>query len=171
MADHDFAGDFGARVMAHAGFVVLERKHAVDDRPDLMLFHHAAQVFEITTAASRNRLVCRLTQEHGHEVDAARHARQSTHEGYLAAIGDGLDRLRQRTGSADLHHSIHAAASRELAHLYRPNPVSRECRSPRQRPSHEGGPRSADWTTSRSRVRRAPWPVEPRTAKPRPLLV
>src|ERR1700726_4767733 len=99
MADHDFAGDFAARVMAQTGFGVFERKHAVDDRPDLMLFHHAAQVFEITTAASRNRLVCRLTQEHGHEVDAARHSRQSTHEGYLAAIGDGLDRLRQRTGS------------------------------------------------------------------------
>src|ERR1700675_851955 len=120
MADHDFAGDFAARVMAQAVFGVSERKHAVNDRLDLMLFQYAAQVFEITTAAGRNRLVCRLAQEHGHEVDAARHARQSTHEGYLAAIGDGLDRLRQRTGSADLYHPIPAAASRALAHLIAP---------------------------------------------------
>src|ERR1700681_1794304 len=120
MADHDFACDFTARVMVQTGFGVFERKHAVDDRPDLMLFHHAAQVFEITTAAGRDWLVCRLAQEHGHEVDSTRHARESTDEGYLAAVGDGLDRLRQRTGSADLHHSIHAAASRELAHLIAP---------------------------------------------------
>src|SRR6202521_2428681 len=117
MADYDFAGDFAARVMGQTGFGVFERKHAVDDRPDLMLFHHAAQVFEITTAAGRDWLVCRLAQKYGHEVDPTSHARQSTHEGYLAAIGDGLDRLRQRTGSADLHHSIHTEASRELAHL------------------------------------------------------
>src|SRR3984893_4007111 len=91
MADHDFAGDLAARVMAQTGFGVFERKHAVDDRLDLMLFHHAAQVFEITTAAGRNRLVCRLAQEHGHEVDAARPARPSTHQGNLGAIGDGLD--------------------------------------------------------------------------------
>src|SRR5580700_2693320 len=120
MADHDFAGDFAARVMAQAGFGVFERKHAVDDRLDLMLFQYAAQVFEITTAAGRNRLVCCLAQEHGHEVDTARHARQSTHEGYLAAIGDGLDRLRQRTGSADLHHPIDATAPSESAHLITP---------------------------------------------------
>src|SRR5580700_2385941 len=100
MADHDFAGDFAARVMAQAGFGVFKRKRAVDDRLDLMLFQHAAQVFEITTAAGRDWLVCRLAQEHGHEVEATRHARERTHEGYLTAIGDGLDRLRQRTWSA-----------------------------------------------------------------------
>src|SRR3984893_10024893 len=120
MADYDFAGDFAARVMGQAGFGVFERKHAVDERPDLMLFHHATQVFEITTATGRDWVVCGWAEEEGHELDATRHARQSTHEGYLAAIGDGLYRLRQRTGSADLHHSLHAAASRALAHLIAP---------------------------------------------------
>src|ERR1700681_292818 len=116
MADHDFAGC----VMAQAGFGVFKRKRAVDDRLDLMLFQHAAQVFEITTAAGRDWLVCRLAQEHGHEVEATRHAREGAHDGYLAAIGDGLYRLRQSTGSADLHHSIHATAPSESAHLITP---------------------------------------------------
>ena len=39
MADHHLAGDFAARVMAPTGLGFVEGKHAVDDRPDLVLFH------------------------------------------------------------------------------------------------------------------------------------
>src|ERR1700719_1037147 len=122
MTDHDLAGDFAARVMAPSRLGVIEGKHAVDDRPYLMLFYHPAQVLEITTAAGRDRLVRRLAQEHCHEVEGALHARQSTHEGYLPAIGDGFSRLRQRTRSAYLYNPIHAAAPRERANLIAPLP-------------------------------------------------
>src|ERR1700732_4921297 len=112
MADHDFAGDFAARVMAQAGFGVFERKHAVDDRPDLMLFHHAAQVFEITTAAGRNRLVCRLAQEHGHEVDADR-------DYFARAI-----RERHTTGR-DRHRKL-AIDNHQVADVERARPYTAE---------------------------------------------
>src|ERR1700686_1624351 len=99
MADHDFPGDFAVRVMVQTSFGVFERKHAVDDRVNLMLLHPAAKVFEITTAAGSDWLVRRLAQEHGHEVDSTRHALEGTHEGYLGAIGNGLYRLNEPTGS------------------------------------------------------------------------
>src|SRR6266850_2184976 len=120
MADHNLAGDFAACVMAPTDLGVIEGKYAVDDRPDLMLFHHPAQVLEIATAADHDRLERRLAQEHGHEVDAALCARENAHEGYLAAIRDCLDRSRQRIGTADLDHPIHATATRERAHLICP---------------------------------------------------
>src|ERR1700730_18654522 len=120
MADHDLAGDFAACVMAPTGLGVVEGIHAVDDRSDRMLFHDPAQIFEVTTATGRDRLERCLTQEHGHEVDAAFHARQSTHEGYLTAIGDGLDRLRQSTGAADPANPLPPAPAREGTRLFTP---------------------------------------------------
>jgi hypothetical protein len=86
MADHDLTGDFTARVMVPAGLGFIEGKYAVDDRPDLMLFHYPAHVLETTTAAGCHWLERRLTQEHGHEVDATLRARQR----YPAAIGTTL---------------------------------------------------------------------------------
>src|ERR1700681_4654575 len=120
VADHDLAGDFAAGVVAPTGFGVVEGIHAVDDRPDLMLFHHPAQVLQVATAARRDRLEPRLAHKHGPEVHAALGGHQSAHHGDLATIGDGFDRLRQRTGSADLHDPIHAATNGERAHLAAP---------------------------------------------------
>src|ERR1700680_4514672 len=115
VADHDLAGDFAAGVVAATGFGVVEGIHAVDDRPDLMLLHQTAQVLQVTTAARRDRLKTRLAHEHGPEVHAASVGRQGAHQRDLAAIGHGFDRLRQRTGSSDLYHSLHAAHGRGRA--------------------------------------------------------
>ncbi len=70
MVDQDLTGDFAARVMGPASPGVIEGIYAVDDRPDIMLFHYPTHVLEITTAAGCDWLERRLTQEHGHEIDA-----------------------------------------------------------------------------------------------------
>src|ERR1700726_2538283 len=120
MAEYDLAGDLAAGVVAPTSFGVVEGIHAIDDRPDLMLLHHPAQVLKVTTAARRDRLEPRLAHEHGHEVHAALGGGQSPHHGHLAAIGDGFGRLRQHAGPADLHDPIHAPATRERPHLITP---------------------------------------------------
>src|ERR1700681_4571583 len=103
MAEHDLAGDLAAGVVGPTGFGVVEGIHAVDDRPDLMLLHQAAQVLQITTDARRDRLEPRLANEHGQEVHADSIGRQGAHQRDLAAIGHRFGRLRQRTGASNLH--------------------------------------------------------------------
>src|SRR6202158_5111597 len=121
MAEYDLAGDLAAGIVAPTSFGVVEGIHAIDYRPDLMLLHQAAQVLQVTTAARRDRLKSRLAHEHGPEVHAAFAGRPGAHQRDLAAIGHGFDRLRQRTGSSDLYHSIHAATGRERAYLIAPS--------------------------------------------------
>ena len=120
MTDNDLAYDLAARIVAPTSLGVVEGKHAVDDRPDLMLRHHAAEVLQVTAAARRDRLEPRLAHEDGPEVHSAISGRQSPHQGDLAAIGDGFGRLRQRTRSSDLHDPIYAATTRERARLIAP---------------------------------------------------
>src|ERR1700674_3633268 len=90
MADNDLSYDLAARIVAPTSLGVVEGKHAVDDGPDLMLRHHAAEVLQVTAAARRDWLEPRLAHEDGPEVHSAISGRQSPHQRDLAAIGDGF---------------------------------------------------------------------------------
>jgi hypothetical protein len=98
----------------------VEGKHTIDDRPDAMLLHYATHVLEIAAAADCDRLERSLTHKHGHEVQSAHGTPENADHGYLAAKGDCLDRLHQRIGTADFHHTIHAATPGERTHLIAP---------------------------------------------------
>src|SRR5579859_204195 len=77
-----------------------------------MLFHYANHVLEIAAAADCDRPERSLTHEHGHEVQTAHCAPEHADHGHLVAIGDCLDRLRQRIGT--IHRSASGRAPTSL---------------------------------------------------------
>src|ERR1700688_2127958 len=120
MTDDDLSEKLTVGEMAQSCCGIVEGKHTIDDRPDAMLLHYAAHVLEIAAAADCDRSERSLTHEHGHEVQPAHCTPEHADHGYLAAIRDGLDRLHQRIGTTDLHHTIHATTPGERTHLIAP---------------------------------------------------
>src|SRR6202011_5163647 len=120
MADDDLSEKLTVGEMAPSCGGIVEGKHAIDDRPDAMLFHYATHVFEIAAAADCDRSERSLTHEHGHEVQTAHCTSEHADHGHLAAIGDFLDRLHQRIGTTDLHHTIHATTAGERTRFIAP---------------------------------------------------
>src|SRR6266403_4400162 len=110
MTNNNFAEQLPRDVAIPGLAKITKGKRAGDDRFNVLLRHHADHVLQITAATNHDGLKTRQAQEHRHEFETAFRSRQDADQRDLATIRYGLDRLRQRTGSTDLHDSVDTAS-------------------------------------------------------------
>src|SRR5882757_8954922 len=110
MTDNHFTEQLPCDVVIPGVANIIKTVRAVDDGFNALLRHHTDHVLQITAATNHNGLKTSEAEEHGHEFNTAFRAPQDADQGDLAAICHSLDRLRQRTGSTDLHDSVDTAS-------------------------------------------------------------